>query len=94
MGFTIGALCIILLSVFIVQIGKARELASIVRDDPAEQDEINKFQAGLGLLFMVLFLVICVASFVHYIPTSMGWGPNTAASEHGPEIDYLFNNFQ
>jgi cytochrome c oxidase subunit 2 len=91
MGFTIGALCIILLSVFIVQIGKARELASIVRDDPAEQDEINKFQAGIGLLFMVLYLVTCVVSFVHYIPTSMGWGPNTAASEHGPEIDYLFN---
>ncbi len=91
MGFTIGALCIILLSVFIVQIGKARELASIVRDDPAEQDEINKFQAGIGLLFMVSYLVICVVSFIYYIPTSMGWGPNTAASEHGPEIDYLFN---
>ena len=91
MGFTIGALCVILLSVFIVQIGKARELASIVRNDPAEQDEINKFQAGLGLLFMVAFLLICVVSFVYYIPTSLGWGPNTAASQHGPEIDYLFN---
>ena len=74
MGFTIGALCVILLSVFIVQIGKARELASIVRNDPAEQDEINKFQAGLGLLFMVAFLLICVVSFVYYIPTSLGWG--------------------
>lgn len=91
MGFTIGALCVILLSVFIVQIGKARELASIVRNDPSEQDEINKFQAGLGLVFMVSFLLICVVSFVYYIPTSLGWGPNTAASKHGPDIDYLFN---
>ena len=91
MGFTIGALCVILLAVFIVQIGKARELASIVRNDPAEQDEINKFQAGLGMIFMVVFLVSCVISFIYYIPTTLGWGPNIAASAHGPEVDYLFN---
>jgi cytochrome c oxidase subunit 2 len=91
MGFTIGALCVILLAVFIVQIGKARELASIVRNDPAEQDEINKFHAGLGLIFMVTFLVACVVSFIYYIPTTLGWGPNIAASAHGPEVDYLFN---
>ena len=91
MGFTIGALCVILLAVFIVQVGKARELASIVRNDPAEQDEINKFHTGLGMVFMVAFLVACVVSFVYYIPTSLGWGPNIAASEHGPEVDYLFN---
>lgn len=91
MGFTIGLLCAILLMVFIVQVGKARELASIVRDDPAEQDEINEFQAGLGLLFMVGFLVACVASFIYYIPTTLGWGPNIAASEHGSHVDYLFN---
>jgi len=91
MGFTIGALCVILLAVFIVQVGKARELASIVRNDPAEQDEINRFQAGLGMIFMVTFLVACVVSFVYYIPTTLGWGPNIAASAHGPEVDYLFN---
>jgi cytochrome c oxidase subunit 2 len=91
MGVTIGVLCVILLAVFIVQVGKARELASIVRNDPAEQDEINKFQAGLGMIFMVAFLVACVVSFIYYIPTSLGWGPNIAASEHGPHIDYLFN---
>lgn len=91
MGFTIGALCVILLAVFIVQIGKARELASIVRNDPAEQDEINKFQAGLGMIFMVTFLSACVISFIYYIPTTLGWGPNIAASAHGPEVDYLFN---
>ena len=76
MGFTIGALCVILLAVFIVQIGKARELASIVRNDPAEQDEINKFQAGLGMIFVVTFIVACVVSFIYYIPTTLGWGPN------------------
>lgn len=91
MGFTIGALCTVLLAVFIVQVGKARELASIVRNDPNEQDEINRFHAGLGMFFMVAFLGICVWSFIHYIPTTLGWGPNTAASEHGPSVDYMFN---
>ncbi|BDS15136.1 cytochrome c oxidase subunit II [Aureispira anguillae] len=91
MGFIIGALCVILLAVFIVQVGKARELASIVRNDPAEQDEINKFHAGLGMVFMVTFLTACVVSFIYYIPTTLGWGPNIAASKHGPEVDYLFN---
>ena len=91
MEFIIGALCIALLTVFVVQIGRARELASIVRNDPAEQDEINKFHTGLGMVFMVSFLISCVVSFIYYIPTSLGWGPNTAASLHGPEVDYMFN---
>ncbi len=90
MGLTI-VLFIILFTVFVVQIGKARELASIVRADPGEEDEINKFHAGVGMFFMVAFLLICVWSFYHYIPTSLGWGPNTAASEHGTEVDRLFN---
>ncbi len=91
MEFIIGALCIALLTVFVVQIGRARELASIVRNDPAEQDEINKFHTGLGMVFMVSFMITCVVSFIYYIPTTLGWGPNTAASLHGPEVDYMFN---
>lgn len=91
MGYLIAAICAVLLSVFVVQIGRARELASIVRNDPNEQDEVNKFHTGLGMVFVSAFLVICVWSFIYYIPTSLGWGPNTAASEHGPEVDYMFN---
>jgi len=91
MGFLIGALCVVLLTVFVVQVGKARELASVVRNDPNEEYEINKFHAGLGMIFMIGFLAICIWSFIMYIPTTLGWGPNTAASEHGPSVDYLFN---
>ena len=91
MEFIIGALCIALLTVFVVQIGRARELASIVRNDPAEQDEINKFHTGLGMIFMISFMISCVVSFIYYIPTTLGWGPNIAASLHGPEVDYMFN---
>lgn len=91
MGFLVGALCIILFAVFIVQIGKARELASTVYNDKSEEYAINTFQAGVGIVFMVVFLLACVVSFIYYIPYILGWGPYTAASEHGPEVDYLFN---
>ncbi len=91
MEILIGFLTVVLLTVFIVQIAKARELVSIVRDDKNEEYEINKTQAGLGVIFMVVFLVACVVSFFYYMPYILGWGVNTAASAHGPEIDYLFN---
>ena len=92
MEILIGALCAVLLFVFIMQIGKARELASIVRNEPEEEEyEINKTQAGLGMLFMIAFSAVCVGSFIYYTPYMLGWGPNTAASEHGPSVDYMFN---
>lgn len=90
MGFLILIICV-LVAVFFVQIGKARELASVVRGEKAEEYEVNTFQAGLGMAFMVVFLLVCIVSFIYYIPWIMGWGPNTAASEHGPSIDYMFN---
>lgn len=91
MEILIGAVCAILLTIFIVQIGRARELASIVRNNPDEEYEVNNLQAGLGMFFMLAFLVICVGSFIYYVPYMLGWGPNTAASEHGPLVDYMFN---
>lgn len=90
MGFLILIICV-LVAVFFVQIGKARELASAVRGEKAEEYEVNTLNAGLGMLFMVGFLLICIVSFIYYIPYILGWGPNTAASEHGPSVDYMFN---
>jgi cytochrome c oxidase subunit 2 len=81
----------VLVAVFFVQIGKARELASIIREDNTEEYETNTFQGGLGMVFMVSFLLACVLSFIYYIPYILGWGPNTAASAHGPSVDYMFN---
>jgi cytochrome c oxidase subunit 2 len=91
MEILIGLISAVLLMVFIVQIGKARELASVVRNDPNEEHEINKTQAALGVIFMVAFLVLCIGSFIYYAPYIFGWGVNIAASEHGPVIDGLFN---
>lgn len=87
----IGAVCAVLLTVFIVQIGKARELASVVRGDKQEEFEVNRMQAALGMVFVVAFLFICIWSFIRYTPTSLGWGPNIATSAHGGDIDYMFN---
>jgi cytochrome c oxidase subunit 2 len=81
----------VLVAVFFVQIGKARELASIIREDNTEEYETNTFQGGLGMVFMVSFLLACILSFIYYIPYILGWGPNTAASAHGPSVDYMFN---
>lgn len=87
----IGAVCAVLLAVLIVQIGKARELASAVRSDKKEEEEVNRMQGALGMVFMIIFLIACVWSFIKYTPTSLGWGPNTASSTHGTDIDYMFN---
>jgi len=91
MEIFIGFLCAVLLTVLLVQIAKARELATAVRADHNEEYEVNKLQAGMGVVFMVLFLVACVVSFIYYAPYVLGWGVNTAASEHGPMVDSLFN---
>lgn len=81
----------VLVAVFFVQIGKARELASVIREDNSGEYENNNYQAAIGMVFMVGFLVLCVVSFIYYIPYILGWGPNTAASKHGPSVDYMFN---
>lgn len=84
-------LIVVLVIIFLVQVGKARELASMIRSDKSEEYENNNVNAGLGMLFVVGFLLICVVSFIYYIPYILGWGPNTAASEHGLSVDYMFN---
>jgi len=91
MEIFIGFLCAVLLTVLLVQIAKARELATAVRADHNEEYEVNKLQAGMGVLFMVVLLVACVASFIYYAPYMLGWGVNTAASAHGSLVDSLFN---
>jgi len=91
MEILIGFLSAVLLAVFLVQIGKARELASIVRNDKNEEYEINKFQGALGVVFMLAFLGVCVWSYIYYLPYMLGWGVNTAASAHGAEVDHMFN---
>ncbi|MEL6865631.1 MAG: OmpA family protein, partial [Bacteroidota bacterium] len=43
------------------------------------------------VIFMVLFLVGCVACSLYYKDSILGYGPHISASEHGGELDSLFN---
>ena len=40
---------------------------------------------------MVVFLVGCIYSAYYYKNTMLGYGPLTSASEHGFELDSIFN---
>ncbi len=84
-------LCLILIAIVAVQIGKVTELASKIRGEEEVQEINNKRQANLSMVFMILFLVACIWSFFHYRNYMLGYGPHNAASAHGSTLDYMFN---
>ncbi len=84
-------LCLILIAVVAVQIGKVTELASKIRGEEEVEEINNKRQANFSMVFMVLFLIGCVWSFAHYRNYMLGYGPHNAASVHGTTLDSMFN---
>jgi cytochrome c oxidase subunit 2 len=84
-------LCVALIVVIIVQIGKVTELASKIRGEQEVQDATNRRQSFYMLLFMLVFLVGCIWSAVYYKNYMLGYGPHESASVHGSSLDYLFN---
>ncbi len=84
-------LSVVLLVVVAVQIGRISELSAKIRGEEAAQHDSNKFNATLGMYFMVAFLIFCVASALYYKNYMLGYGPLKAASEHGSSIYSLFN---
>ncbi len=91
MTILITILSIILLAVVVVQIGKVTELASKLRGEEVAELESNNRTAFWLLLFGVGFLVFCIWSAWHYKNYMMGYGPHESASEHGGQLDSLFN---
>jgi cytochrome c oxidase subunit 2 len=83
-------LSIILLAVVVVQIGKVNELASTIRKDEDGEERSNNKQAIWMLVFGVLFFVFCVWTADYYTNWMLGYGPHQAASEHGGQLDSLF----
>ncbi len=91
MNFLLAVLCITLIAVVIVQIGRVTELAAKIRGEEEMQYIINKRQGNLSLLFLVLFLPACVLSAYMYKDWMLGYGPHKAASAHGDSLDRMFD---
>ncbi len=87
----ISILCLILIAMVVVQIGKVTELASRIRGEEEAQEEANVWNGRFSLAFLVVFLVGCVVSAIYYKNSMLGYGPHISASEHGSQLDRLFN---
>jgi cytochrome c oxidase subunit 2 len=84
-------LCVILISIVLVQIGKVTELTAQIKGEQEVMKDNSKWNAGLGLVFMVVFLVAVFISAYDYRNVMLGYGPLTSASAHGAVLDSLFN---
>ncbi|RMG87718.1 MAG: flagellar motor protein MotB [Bacteroidetes bacterium] len=84
-------LCVLLLAVVVVQIGKVTELATRIRGEEEVQMEVNSRNGALMLVFMVAFLAFCFWSAYKFKNWMLGYGPHEAASAHGGALDGMFN---
>ncbi len=84
-------LCLVLVAIVIVQIARATELASKIRGEEEAQRASDYWNSRIGVGFVVLFLVGCIWSALHYQNVMLGYGPHEAASAHGGSLDRLFN---
>lgn len=87
----LAILCIVLIAVIAVQIGKVTELAAKIRGEEEVAENSNRTQSRMFLGFMVVFLVGCVWSAWAYRNYMLGYGPHESASEHGLSLDWIFN---
>jgi cytochrome c oxidase subunit II len=84
-------LCFILIAIVLVQIGKVTELTAQIKGEEAVLRDNSKWNAWIGLVFMIVFLVSVVVSAYAYRNRMMGYGPHESASAHGASLDSLFN---
>lgn len=84
-------LCIILIAVVALQVGKVTELAGKIRGEEEVQLSSNRANSRLSLIFMVVFLVGTIWSAYHYKNWMLWYGPHEAASAHGGNLDFMFD---
>ncbi len=84
-------LCIILITVVMVQIGKVYELTNTIKGERQVLRDNSKWNGWLSLVFLVVFLVGVFWSAWDYKNVMLGYGPHESASEHGSMLDNLFN---
>ena len=90
MTLLIILLCLILIIVVAVQIGRLTELANKIRGEEAAQLESNHWNGVLSLVFLVVFLAGTAISSGYYAKYMLGFGPWVSASEHGGALDSMF----
>lgn len=90
LGLIIG-LTIFLLAVILIQLSKVSQLASQIRGEEEVYIQGNNRTALWMVIFMVLFLIFCVASAYYYKDLMFGYGPHKSASLHGASLDNIFD---
>lgn len=83
-------LCIILIAIVVVQIGKVYELTSAIKGERQVLRDNSKWNGLFSLIFMVVFLVGVFWSTWHYKNVMLGYGPHESASVHGKLLDNIF----
>ncbi len=84
-------ICVLLIGIILVQIGRVTELAEKIQGEEEMQIATNKRQGIISVAFMIVFLVGCVVSAFVYKNWMLGYGPHQAASAHGGRMDTMFN---
>lgn len=84
-------LCVLLISIVLIQIGKVTELTAQIKGERETLRDNSKWNGRLMLVFMVVFLVSVIVSAWEYKNEMMGYGPHASASAHGDVLDSAFN---
>ncbi len=84
------SLCLILLGIVVVQIGRVTELTDAIRGEGEAQESSNYWNSRLGVAFLIGFLILTFWSTYKYKNYMLGYGPHVSASEHGGSIDSIF----
>ncbi|NND14804.1 MAG: cytochrome c oxidase subunit II [Eudoraea sp.] len=84
-------LCVLMIGVIIVQVGRVSELAGRIRGNEEIQRDNNNMNGIISLVFMVVFLISTIVSAWYYKNSMLGYGPHESASLHGSTLDYIFN---
>ncbi|HAD15030.1 MAG TPA: flagellar motor protein MotB [Saprospirales bacterium] len=83
-------LCIILITVVLVQIGKVYELTNVIKGEQQVLRDNSKWNGWLSLVFLVVFLFGVIYSAWDFKNVMLGYGPHESASEHGLLLDNIF----
>jgi len=84
-------LCVILISIVLIQIGKVTELTAQIKGEREAMADSSKWNGVLSLVFLVVFLFAVIISAWDFKNVMLLYGPHQSASEHGGVLDSAFN---